>query len=194
MTRRSHTGFTLIELIVAMGILLVLVNAGLPEVRAWVERTRIEAEIDRFLSLIQIARTTAITHNTRVILCPGQSASAPAVCARRNTWHQGAVAFIDHDGNRELNDEDIVVAEQDATERLRIYWRAFRNRGYLRFTGRGVTDWQNGHFLFCPVPSRATHARQIVLNYAGRTYRSRDSNGDGVHEDVRGRPLVCPTS
>ena len=49
-------------------------------------------------------------------------------------------------------------------------------------------------FCICPHEGQPGLARQLVLNVTGRTYPSRDSNGDGVHEDVRGRPLRCPIS
>jgi type IV fimbrial biogenesis protein FimT len=72
-----------------------------------------------------------------------------------------------------------------------VFWRSFRNRPYLVFQPTGLTDWQNGHFLFCPASGNARDARQVVLNPQGRLRQMTDRDGDGIVEDTSGRPVRC---
>mgnify|MGYP006160318647 CR=1 FL=1 len=121
-----------------------------------------------------------------MILCPGTKEA----CLARNQWHQGAIAFIDQNNNYQPDVDEVLIAVQNKL-RNRVFWRSFRSRSYLRFKPSGFTVWQNGHFLLCPSNQDPSLARQMVLNAAGRLYFSKDENSDGIHEDVRGRPLAC---
>ncbi len=180
-------GFTLVELLITLviaGILFAFSFGALPDL---VERQKARSVVDRFAAIVALARLSAITRNVTTILCPGQQDG----CGSRNTWHQGTLVFADHNRNHQYDAEDEIIGQLPPMPEMRIQWRAFRARSYLRFTPKGVTDWQNGHFLFCPAEPNLKLARQLVLNHAGRTYRTNDSNGDGIHEDARGRPIVC---
>ena len=148
------------------------------------------SEADQFITLLALARHTAILKGLHVTVCPAH-ASRRDRCGRRNQWHMGTLAFEDINANRRLDGRDVVLRTLPPLQHSKVTWRAFRNRSYLLFTPRGMTDWQNGHFLFCPNDDNPGNARQIVLNYAGRTYFSQDSDGDGVHEGVNGKALKC---
>ena len=103
----------------------------------------------------------------------------------------GTVAFVDYNNNKQIDEQDKLLGSI-AQLTNRVTWRSFRNRSYLKFVATGHTDWQNGHFKFCPEGTQ-DHAlsRQLVLNAAGRLYFSRDEDGDGLHEDVQGNDLTC---
>ena len=185
--QRTVLGFSLIELSVVLavaGILGSLAFSGLP---TWVDHLRADAALNGLRGALNIARHTAIIKNTDVIVCP----RAGNVCGPRNSWHEGTLVFEDHDADRDYTEGDMMVTQLPPITSGYVVWRAFRSRSYLRFTGRGMTDWQNGHLRYCPNDGDTQHARQVVLNYAGRTYPSRDSDGDGIHEDVQGEPLTC---
>ena len=185
--RVTPAGLTLIELMVALTIISVLLSFSFPSMTELVASRRADSALNLLRAGINMARHAAINHNTSVIVCPRGSNG----CGPRDTWHLGTLIFEDKDRDNRFSDDDRVLAHLDPVRSGRIFWRAFRSRSYLRFTGRGMTDWQNGHLLYCPANGQPELARQLVLNYAGRTYASKDRDGDGVHEDVRGRPLRC---
>ena len=180
-------GLTLIELLAALTIAAVLLSYAIPNMSALVESRRADSALNLLRAGINMARHAAINRNASVIVCPRGDNG----CGPRNTWHLGTLIFEDKDGDNRYGDNDLTLTDLDPIRSGNVYWRAFRSRSYLRFTGRGVTDWQNGHLLYCPANGQPQLARQLVLNYAGRTYASNDSDGDGVHEDVRGKPLNC---
>ena len=179
-------GLTLIELLMTLAILALLLTMAIPSVVPWIERTHADADRHTFATIIQTSRSAAIQFGQAVTLCPGSRRG----CGTRNSWHLGTVAFTDRNGNRRRDEDDVLLASV-ADLSSRVIWRSFRNRSYLRFTPRGFTDWQNGHFLFCPQDGDPQQARQLVLNATGRLYFSQDEDRDGIHEDRRGRPLVC---
>lgn len=181
-------GFSLLELLVALSVAAALMFMALPAFNIFSARAHTESSRVVLARLVYTARHAAITRNRPVVLCPGDENG----CGARDTWHRGTVAFVDEDLDLIRDPSESRVAQVPALERSTVVWRAFRNRGYLKFMPSGYTDWQNGHFLICPEHETDTGlARQLVLNSAGRLYYSVDKDGDGVHEDVRGRPLQC---
>jgi type IV fimbrial biogenesis protein FimT len=180
-------GFSLLELLVSLLLVSVLAGMALFSTPALVAFKRSETALQELRTAINYARHTAIVYKTPVIICP----KGDGGCGSRNTWHRGALIFADKDGDHAFGQADTLLSQTAAVDSGRIYWRAFRSRSYLLFTPRGLTDWQNGHLLYCPHDRDPVYARQLVLNVTGRTYASRDRDGDNIHEDVRGRDLDC---
>jgi len=184
-------GLTLIELLVVLGISLLLLRMAMVDMPQMVARWRAIAAINAIVGAVQSTRHSAVVHRTPAVMCP---AVAPGVdrCGRRNSWHNGALVFTDTNGNRRPDASDVVTARLPAMRRgERVYWRAFRNRAYLRFAANGLTDWQNGHFQYCPPDGDTRFSRVVVINSAGRARHARDTDGDGIVESVSGRALRC---
>ena len=185
---RPQRGHSLTELMVALAAAGLLLGIAVPEFRDLIAAQRATARINAVAGAIQTARHLAIAHNAVTVMCPGQG---PA-CAGRDQWHLGTLIFADRDGDRRVDEGEFAAArlpKMDAGESL--VWRSFRNRTFLRFRGAGLTDWQNGHFQYCPANGDPRLARQLILNAQGRVRQARDRDGDGIREDARGRPLRC---
>ena len=191
MTERAG-GLTLIELLVGLIIIGLLTSWAGASFKPWLDQRRADLSLSALRAAVNTARHAAIRRASIIIVCPAPSDLGPeAGCGRRNSWHEGVLVFHDENRNRHLDPTDNIIARIPGPEGGQVVWRSFRNRSYLRFTPKGLTDWQNGHFQYCPDAADATLARQLVLNVAGRSYPSRDTDGDGVHEDASGAPLRC---
>ena len=185
---RCH-GRSLLSLLVTLSLAATLTTLALPDFVDWVRGYRAQAAVAQLSARVTLARHAAVRLNRRAVVC----SSAGSGCLGRNEWHRGALVFVDADRDRQWTPDEPVVGRFPPLRRgVRVYWRAFRNRSALAFTPRGLTAWQNGHFLYCPADGEARYARQLVLNVGGRLRVSRDADADGVHEDVQGRPLACP--
>ncbi|MDP6828847.1 MAG: GspH/FimT family protein [Pseudomonadales bacterium] len=183
----SMRGYTLIELLVTLAIAAVVVRAATVEFPHMLATWTASARINAIIGAVQTARHTAIVHRTNATLCPGIDR-----CGHRNHWHEGALVFTDHNANRRVDGADKITARLPAMRGgERIYWRAFRNRSYLLFRANGLTDWQNGHFQYCPPDGDPLFSRQIIVNATGRVRHAHDRNGDGIPEDARGKALRC---
>ncbi len=182
-------GFTLVELLVSIAIAALLGSLAIPAMGELLAARRATAAINQIIGAVQSARTEAILQRRTVTLCPGRGSA----CLARDRWHEGALIFIDRDGNGELDEPDrLTTALPPLSDGERIYWRAFRGRSYLQFKPRGYTAWQNGSFLYCPGNNDPRHARVAIINPQGRVRTGRDHNGNGVVESASGQDVQCP--
>ncbi len=186
---RRCNGLTLVELLTTLAVAGILVTAASGGATQLMEQHHAGAAVNQMLGAIRFARHAAVTHRAFVTLCPASKAR----CGRRNTWHNGALVFLDRDANGRFDGSDVLLRRMPPLrDGDRFYWRSFRNRTYLMIRPSGLTDWQNGNILYCPQGGDPRFARQIVINAQARVRHARDSDGDGIVEDARGRPVACP--
>jgi len=166
----------------------VLAGAAAPGMAALVRRGHADAALAQIAGGIQFARHLAVSRRVPATLCPGAGPS----CGRRDSWHEGAMIFLDANANGRLDGADAVVQRlPPLAGGYRLYWRSFGNRKSLSMLPTGVTNWQNGNIRACPPDGDPKKARQLVVNAQGRVRLGRDSDGDGIVEDAAGRPVSC---
>ncbi|NKB34281.1 MAG: prepilin-type N-terminal cleavage/methylation domain-containing protein [Pseudomonadales bacterium] len=180
-------GFTMLELLIALLIIGVLLGVALPDFEQTISQKRSEQTLKTLTQTIEFARIAAITSSSTVTLCKSSDGEA---CG--GEWNNGVLVFTDSNRNRSIDDEDELlryVSFHFARGQLR--WRAFQNKPYLQMTSQGFTYYQNGNFTYCPNGNDPESIHQIIVNRLGRIRWATDSDGDGIREDSRGRPLNC---
>ena len=182
------TGASLTEMLTALAVVAVLAGVAAPGMAALVGRGQADAAMEQMVGAIRYARHLAITHGATATLCPGTGAA----CGRRDSWHEGALVFLDGNGNGRVDaGEEIVRRLPPLPRGHRLRWRSFRNRASLSMQPNGLTNWQNGNMLLCPPDRDARKARQLIINAQGRVRLAQDADGDGVVEGSNGRPVSC---
>jgi type IV fimbrial biogenesis protein FimT len=68
---RAAYGFTLIELMIGITILAIVITAGLPSYRQWIQNTQIRNASESILNGMQRARAEAVSRNTNVAFTLG---------------------------------------------------------------------------------------------------------------------------
>jgi type IV fimbrial biogenesis protein FimT len=183
-------GITTSELMVTLAIAGILAGTALPAMTRFHQQQQSTVVLNQLIGAVQFTRHAAITHRAPVTLCPSADA---AYCAARDHWHEGAIAFVDENANgRRDPGERLLRVFGPLPSGTRVYWRSFRNRSYLQMMPTGMTNWQNGSFLYCPADGDARHARSLIVNAQGRVRTARDLTGDGIANDAAGQPLACP--
>ncbi len=187
---RKSSAFTLPEMLITLAVVGVMTGFALPAFQGFVERNRSAVALNQLLGALQSARHTAVSLRTPVVLCPSATATA---CGARDTWHLGALMFADANANGRVDSEERILRRLPGFDNgARIYWRSFRNRSYLTMRPSGLTDWQNGHLLYCPPDGDPRFAREVIINAQARSRAAPDTNHDGIPEDAQGQPVLCP--
>ncbi|MDA0280557.1 MAG: GspH/FimT family pseudopilin [Proteobacteria bacterium] len=180
-------GMSLLELLITLGILSVLLAISIPDFKNLVESVSADATLKKLATAIQLGKSAAITNRTTVTLCRSVDGFA---CG--GSWQDGVLVFTDSNRDRVINDEDRLIRYITFPDsKGHIRFRVFQNKQYLQLTSLGITHSQNGNFTYCPFSGDSKIARQLIVNRTARLRFAQDSDGDGIKEDSRGRPLSC---
>lgn len=182
-------GFTIVELIVAMAIMIIVLFVGMPSLKEMSLRNQMTTHINEFIAMQRMARQLALFNKTNVTFCASLDGRA---CISKKYWSEGALVFVDHNGDRKLDKEDKIVRFFQANAKeLQVTWRAFQNKSYLQFGANGWTKNQNGTFRFCFKGESARFNRAVIITKIGRARLSTDADRDGFHEDGAGEVISC---
>ncbi len=184
----ENRGFTVIELLTIIAIIAIMGLVATPKMSDLMAKERRVAAINRLLSVIQYTRTLAQVRQKTTTLCP---TSDEKHCL--GNWNQPLMIFVDFNKDRQRQAHEPLLKKVAAISRLdSLRWKAFRNSNVLQFLPSGISNHQNGTFLYCPEKIRSDLARGIIMTKMGRTRLSKDSNHDGFQEGAGGRILACP--
>lgn len=158
---RRRGGYTLIELVITLGLLATTLGWGVPSLRVFLRDAARTREVNQFIQAVYLARSEAIKRNGVVSLCPSRDATS---CAPSALWSTGWLVFVNLDRDS--------PAVRDAGEPLlRLYepWDAGHitaNRSTLSFRPFGQMG-VTATVTFCDDRgSRA--ARAVIISQTGR--------------------------
>lgn len=161
-------GFSLAELLLAMGVLAVLATLALPSMAAMVRRAQLDTTVNDFYSGLMLARAEAVKRGRRVSLCPG--AADGAACDASAGWAAGFMVFADDNdnGQRDAGEDIVRVAPASRRPDLRTWSTAPLSAG-ISYIGTGETRALNGALQMGTV-TFCLHGegRRVVINSTGR--------------------------
>lgn len=183
----KQKGFTLIELLIVIAIVSILLGIALPNMQTIITKTKVAARVNQLVGILMLARKSAVTRNMVVTLCPSSDGLS---CSR--DWAQGQILFSDANHNHQVDDEDELIRILPKLPKThKLTWRAFQNKNYLQYSPTGFTRHQNGTFRYCVEGNDLSFNRALIITVSGRVRASYDNDGDGIHEDSKGKPVVC---
>lgn len=183
----KHIGFTIIELLLSIAILLSLLSIGVPSLNEFLVKTRVDNEVYTLHRLLLLSRNAAINHNTKVTLCPLNEQSQ---C--HNVWHQKLSVFTDSNSNKvfEPAKGEKIIKEKAAIkfgDKLQYGTRiglTYENTGQLHGWG------QNATFKYCP-NSYIQLSRAVVVSLSGRIAKSQYNVGVNKDKTHSGKYVIC---
>ena len=167
---RKDSGFTLIELMVAISVLAILVSVGVPSMLDFVRGNRRAAAVNALVTDVQRARSTAASQGTNVVMCHSTNGTACSGTANPD-WSTGWVVFIDDDqdgspeptdNNGTLDAGEPVLSASNAREGVTMNGTTTRlsfNPGFRSMSG-------NGSIEVCVDGSN--NDRQVIVSNTGR--------------------------
>lgn len=173
---RTDSGFTLIELMVAVALVAILLATAVPALDEFTNNSRQTGAINDFVSAMHLARNTAITTNSRVTMC----ASASGTNCEAAAWNSGWIVFVDPNSNGNLDGAERIVTSSAAIAGLAIQSGEFPRTLMYRPNGRAMlaaVTGNSGEFSVCDNRG-VDRAKVIIVDLSGRPRLSKH-NADG---------------
>ncbi|MGC4059575.1 MAG: GspH/FimT family pseudopilin [Aquabacterium sp.] len=128
MTNRdvSHThpaqprGFTLVELMVTVAVVAILMAIGAPQLRSFLQKQQVAADIDAIGTALSQARSEALKRSGTVTVCAlsgstfSKSEDAQCAASTSTDWSHGWMVFLDYatSGSYEKGTDTVLHIEQ----------------------------------------------------------------------------------
>jgi type IV fimbrial biogenesis protein FimT len=170
---RQH-GFTLIELMITLGIAAILLTAAVPSFNTTIKNNRLITQTNLLVSSISLARSEAVKHGRTATVCVN-SAQPVVQCTAETNWELGWMVWVDLNTNNQPDpgeERRYVQAFPQSTTLTSAVSR-------LNFTSQGAAanDATSGATLDLCDDRTGETGRQIGISATGRT--KTDSNFAG---------------
>lgn len=175
-------GFTLLEILLCVAILLLSATMVGPNILYFVERSHMSADINDISSLIRFARTHAISEVSNVTICPSEDFRS---CGKN--WRSPLIGYVDHNGNDKVDSNESILA---STQGISPSHKIKGPKSRLVFYQSGANA-SPASLLLCPISNNNKLARGIVISLQGRTRLTKDTNNDQIHESSPGKNIDC---
>ena len=163
---RRENGFTLIELMIAVGLTGLLLSMAVPALDIFVSNARQTGAINDFVSSIHQARSTAVTTNGRVTICP----SSGGTNCEAVGWNNGWIVFSDRDSDRTVDNDETIISSSGRIEGLTFQSGQFATFLMYRPNGRVMNaslNGSSGSFTVCDKRG-ADYAKVMTIDLSGR--------------------------
>lgn len=158
---KSNSGFTIIELILALAVAAVLMSVALPSMRDLQQRQRIVSAANELVAHINLARQHAVLKREIAVMCPSFDG---ATCTGDNRWEHGWIVFRDPDRNRAPDRPGDVLRVASGMPALLID-SAGRTR--IRYMPSGAASGTNLTIKLCDT-SFPDQSRAVIVSNPGR--------------------------
>jgi type IV fimbrial biogenesis protein FimT len=176
--RSAHAGFTLIELMITLAIVIILAVIGVPSMRNFLVMQQARSDADSLASAIRLARTEAVKRSGNVSICPLPANFNPAqpACVANATgdWRYGWMVFIDYDNASSSGSAyDTSTDQRDAILRVEQTVRSAQatnsaNFKAITFMANGISSSALGTFTVGPATNTHGQSLQLAVSRQGR--------------------------
>ena len=184
--RHKLTGFSLIELLLVLPIIVTLLMLGIVQLAQLINRYQLASDQQSVLDSAYFSRQLSLSSPGNWVLCMSRSATTEQLnctsqAGKGNTW----IVFDDK------NDD----GKRQADEKISQQWQLRYTDQQLFASGRSGLRFSNsqrsidsGSILLCH--PKLIHGVRVILFQSGSIRLSEDANNNG-REDRNGTSLLC---
>ncbi len=176
----SHRGFTLIELMVTLALIVILAALAAPALREYAIKSNLRNIGNEFTAGVLRARNEAISKNTCVTMCMSNTTddALPSCKTSDSDWQVGWIGFLNTSCNTTIAGpaaiEDVIFVRKSVGDQYFLNSQASTPRRKLTFNSRGypgLTNADEFDLVYSAVndPMTSKYAFNICLDKLGRT-------------------------
>ncbi|WP_096087354.1 GspH/FimT family pseudopilin [Agaribacterium haliotis] len=187
-TNKAQNGFSLIELMITLAILAILIMVAAPSMESSRKKSAVTGLQREFISSLALARGEASVKGRPVSICPSADTQT---CDTNTDWSKGWLVFLETgqgDGaySSAAGDTLIRAYKNEGASKMKVVDPLDSNQkalNSLTWNARGFSkDAQRALVVVCDRSSDVKFARGLMIASSGRAIKTRDSDGDGIHD------------
>lgn len=187
LTRKSHSGFTLVELVITLVLLSLLAGMASTSWNTLMTSSRHRQMVNDIRLMFSVARSYATDKRGLTTVCPLSKAQK---CV--DDWSLPVAVFTDKNNDKRPDNGKIHRLFRPVPDRSTLYSRT-AGRGYFQLAPDGMSRGTMGSLIACSGASgSARQMSYLALNIGGRLRVLDDSDGDGKIKLPWGPVLTCP--
>lgn len=162
---RMSSGFTIVEIMIAISILAILTALAMPSLVQFMARNELVGTSNALISGINLARNEAVTRSTTVGICPSTDGNS----CTGGAWESGFLVFVDDDNNSDFDGgEELIRAESGFTNpAITIDGTAGVDNG-ITFTADGILTAVGGGGSIDLTHNSTSTGIRITVNAGGQ--------------------------
>ena len=164
--RLNHAhGFSIVETLAVLALAGISLSMAVPGLRMLVRGDSSTTAVNRLVGTMQMARSAAVTGNTRITVCP----SADGQRCDKSPWQDGWIAFTDPDQDRQIGPGEKILIRESVQPGLQFRSREFEHAFSYRPNGQIVAadaSTNSGQFILCEAGAD-TATRVVVVPPSG---------------------------
>ncbi|MCP4392549.1 MAG: prepilin-type N-terminal cleavage/methylation domain-containing protein [Gammaproteobacteria bacterium] len=106
---KKNSGFTLLELMIILGVVSILMMIAIPSMTTFSQNDRLTTNINSMVGHLAYARSEALKLSQQVVICSSNDA---ATCS--GGWADGWIVYIDADADNSFTAGEVVIRAQQA--------------------------------------------------------------------------------
>lgn len=169
MQRYKTSGFTLLELMVAIAILAILLGIGIPSFADAMRRNRVANATNSLTGAIALARSEAVKRGVPVTIC---GSNDQAKCADDDDWSGGMIVFDDDTGTPGKIDGTDQIIQLVTSDSSKVVIEA--DRAFVTYRANGEVILPAGVMAavvsIVPKGCQGDDARTMSITRAGRSH------------------------
>lgn len=202
MLMNRQSGFTLIELVIALAVAGILLGIGVPSFSSAIQNSRISSQYNQAVRAFFLARSEAVKASQFVVICP-RSEPASLECGDETDWANGSIVFVDAgadvDDDASIDGDDTIIStepEFSGDNTISVVARP-ANGGeteavaHIRYQPRGNTNWGGASVIVCDSKRGSEYSKVVNIRLTGDIQPGRPNGDEKIPRDAFNKAIDC---